>query len=81
MCTLSRVKLPVCISLTKTSEYPFVSPATRLLAWLVKVTRRPSPEIAPPAAVSELPLPRVPSVASLASVTAPVCMSLTKTSS
>src|SRR5262249_5821515 len=61
--TLTRVVVPEERSRTKTSGHPFVSPATRLLAKLLNVTKRPSAEI--PGAVNERSLPCVPSDATL----------------
>ena len=43
--TLTRTVSPVLRSWTNTSEAPFESPATRLLARLAKATSRPSAEI------------------------------------
>ena len=73
----TRLMAPVCRSLTKTSEAPLVSPATRLLARLSKVTNRPSAE----STGLKLELfAWLPSAAVEARLMAPVCRSLTKTS-
>src|SRR5262245_66576099 len=44
--TLTRVVTPLARSCTKTSQAPFVSPGTRLVAALEKATRLPSAESA-----------------------------------
>jgi hypothetical protein len=80
---LTRVIAPVATSLRKTSCWPFVSPATRLVALLEKATKRPSAEIA---ALSVKPKPPLVSLASappasvLTRARAPVPRFLTKTS-
>jgi hypothetical protein len=75
--TLARVTAPVCRSWTKTSNAPFVSPRTRLLATDSNATKRPSALIAgdslPPSAW-------VPSEATLTRVVVPLCRSWTKMS-
>src|SRR5207244_1701178 len=80
---LTRSVVPVCRSWTNTSVAPFVSPATRLVAKLTNATKRPSAESAGGKAKLRrplLPLPWVPSEATLTRSVVPVCRSWTNTS-
>ena len=73
----TRAMAPVVRYLTKTSARPLVSPATRLLAVLVKATKLPSRDSEAPVLK---PLPSVPSAAVDALTMAPVVRFLTKMS-
>ena len=75
--TLTRVVVPVCMSRRKTSAQPFVSSATRLVAFDRNTTYRPS---ALRAASDEEPSPSVPSLATLTRTVVPVWRSWTNTS-
>src|SRR5439155_233563 len=75
--TLTRSVMPVCRSWTKTSAYPLVASATRLVAYDSKATKRPS------ALIEGLPLEPLPSVPALLTLTrsvVPVHRSRTNTS-
>src|SRR5439155_1055441 len=69
-------------SRTKRSTLPFVSPGTRLEAWLAKATKRPSAETDGDGVhTTDAPLPWVSSEATLTRSVTPVRRSWTKTSS
>ncbi len=71
---LMRVVVPAVRSRTKTSRLALVSPATRLVAWEEKLTKRPFPEIA---GSKQLLFGSTPAVESETRSMAPVSRSLT----
>ena len=74
--TLTRTIVPVCHSETNTSSLPFVSPSTKLLAFDLNATKRPSALIAgSPLEPFGLPLAGL-----LTRVSSPLTRSWTKTS-